>query len=140
MLLDAYPLIAWLAGETCAPEVLPLMQAGPSITSVNLAEVVGRMARIYDTDVSLDIEALTAAHLEVIPVDMALALRAGDLRSRHDDPRSAAVSMADCIAVAAALELEVAVATADPALARMMRAEGGEVVALPDSRGDRPTE
>ena len=75
-----------------------MIQAGASITSVNLAEVVDRMARIYAVDVALDVEALSTLHLEV------------------------------------------AVATADPALAQAMVAEGGEVVALPDSQGRRPGE
>jgi ribonuclease VapC len=140
MVLDAYALVAWLAGEPCAPEVRPMIQAGASISSVNLAEVVDRMARIYDSDVALDVEALSTLHLEVVPLDMPLAIRAGGLRAQHYDRRSATVSMADCIAVATALDLELPVATADPALARMMRAEGGEVVGLPDSAGRRPGE
>jgi len=137
-LLDAYALVAWLAGEPCAPEVRPFIQAGSSIASVNLAEVVDRMARIYDADVGADLDLLTSTGLDVVPLDTGLAVRAGELRGRRYDRRTADVSMADCIAAVTALDLGVPLATSDPALAAVVVAEGGTVVALPDSRGVRP--
>jgi PIN domain nuclease of toxin-antitoxin system len=137
-LLDAYALVAWLAGEPCAPEVRPFIQSGASIASVNLAEVVDRMARIYDADVGADIDLLTTTGLDVVPLDTELAIRAGELRSRRYDKRSASVSMADCVAAVTAIERGVPLATSDPALALLVVAEGGAIVALPDSRGVRP--
>jgi PIN domain nuclease of toxin-antitoxin system len=137
-LLDAYGLVAWMAEEACADEVDDLLRAGASITSVNLAEVVDRMARVYVADVGLDVEALAATRLEVLPLDLALGIRAGDLRGRRYDRRTAAVSLADCVAAVTAIDRRIPLATSDPALASVVRAEGGEVVALPDSRGVRP--
>jgi PIN domain nuclease of toxin-antitoxin system len=136
--LDAYALVAWLAGEPCAPEVRPLVRAGTSIASVNLAEVVDQMARVYDADVGVDVEALAATLVDVIPLDLDLAIAAGELRGRHHDPQTADLSLPDCIAIATARDQGVPLATSDPLLAQLMVAEGGEVVALPDSQGRRP--
>ncbi|HEX7131500.1 MAG TPA: PIN domain-containing protein [Iamia sp.] len=137
-LLDAYGLVALMADEACAGEVEDLMRGGASIASVNLAEVVDRMARLHDVDVRDDLDWLTSTGLGVVPLDAGLAVRAGELRGMRYHHRSAAVSMADCIAAVTALHLGVPLATSDPALAAMVVAEGGSVVALPDSRGVRP--
>jgi PIN domain nuclease of toxin-antitoxin system len=137
-LLDAYGLVAFLAEEACADEVEDLMRAGASIASVNLAETVDRMARLYDADVRADLDWLTATGLEVVPLDTALAIRAGDLRGRRYDRRRVAISLADCVAAVTAIERGLPLATSDPALAAVVVAEGGSIVALPDSRGVRP--
>jgi hypothetical protein len=75
---------------------------------------------------------------QVIPVDDRIAARAGALRAAHYARTSWAVSLADCCALATSLELDIPLATADPALAQVARAQGCAVVALPDSRGVRP--
>ncbi|HMJ74590.1 MAG TPA: PIN domain-containing protein [Iamia sp.] len=137
-LLDAYGLVAYLAYEPCADEVEDLLRDGAHIASVNLAEVVDRMARLYEADIEDEISAMEAGGLDVVPVDSGLAVRAGDLRGRRYDKRTADVSMADCIAAVTALHLGIPLATSDPALAAMVVAEGGAIVALPDSRGVRP--
>lgn len=137
-LLDAYGLVAWMAEEACADEVDDLLRGGAAIASVNLAEVVDRMARLYAADVEVDLEALAATQLEVVPLDLALGIRAGDLRGRRYDRRTAAISLADCVAAVTAIERRVPLATSDPALASVVVAEGGTVVPLPDSRGVRP--
>jgi predicted nucleic acid-binding protein len=49
-----------------------------------------------------------------------------------------AVSLADCLAAAAALSEERPLATSDPALAAVVRSEGGTVHALSDSTGVKP--
>lgn len=64
--------------------------------------------------------------------------RAGDLRAVHYHRERSAVSLADCLALATAESVGEALATPDPALAAMARAEGIEVIPLPDSRGHRP--
>lgn len=138
--LDAYALVAFMADEPAADEVEDLLRAGASITVVHMAEVVDRMARLYAADVRFDLDALAATRLDVVPLDLDLALMAGDLRGRHHDRPTSDVSLADCIAAMTALDHGVPLATSDPALARMVVAEGGEVLALPDSRGRRPTE
>jgi PIN domain nuclease of toxin-antitoxin system len=138
-LLDAYGLVAYLAYEPCADEVEELLREGAHIASVNLAEVVARMGRLCEADVEDEISAMEAGGLDVVPLDTGLAIRAGELRGRRYDKRTADVSMADCVAAVTALHLGVPLATSDPALAAVLVAEGGTVIALPDSRGVRPT-
>ena len=48
------------------------------------------------------------------------------------------MSLADCVAAAAALATDSPLATSDPALAEVLRSEGGKVRPLPDSKGQRP--
>jgi hypothetical protein len=50
----------------------------------------------------------------------------------------AAVSLADCIAATAGRTTGQPLATADPALATLIRAEGGHIHPLPGSNGQRP--
>ncbi len=49
-----------------------------------------------------------------------------------------AVSLADCIAAATAVDLDEPLATSDPALAAVTRAEGGRIHGLADSHGNLP--
>jgi hypothetical protein len=56
----------------------------------------------------------------------------------HYQHSTCAVSMADCVAAVTALRLDLPLATSDPALATVVRAEAGSVVGLVDSRGRRP--
>jgi predicted nucleic acid-binding protein len=65
-------------------------------------------------------------------------MSAGRLRARHYHRNAMAVSLADCIAAATALSLDRPLATADPALAALVRAEGGQVRGLVDSKGRLP--
>ena len=81
---------------------------------------------------------LIEAGTQVIPVDDRIAARAGALRAVHYARTSCAVSLADCCALATSLELRIPLATSDPALAQVARAQGCAVVALPDSHGVRP--
>ena len=67
-----------------------------------------------------------------------LGMQAGRIRARRYHRERAAVSLADCVAAAAALASESALATSDPALAEVLRSEGGKVHPLPDSKGRRP--
>jgi hypothetical protein len=48
------------------------------------------------------------------------------------------VSLADCLAAAAAIAVRQPLATADPVLANVVRAEGEDIHPLPDSTGRRP--
>lgn len=139
--LDAYAVIAYLRGEGSADEVAGLMRQGCVLASVNAAEVVDQLVRVWGRDaddVEGDLALLGHAGMRVHTLDAELALAAGRLRAGHYHRRDRAVSMADCVAAAAALELGLALATSDPALAALLRVEGGEVTALPDSRGRRP--
>jgi predicted nucleic acid-binding protein len=141
-ILDAYALIAVLRNEPPAAEVLPLLRSSEaSIAAPNLAETYDRVLRLSDTplaEVDELIGRLTRIdRLRVIPMDVAIARRTGELRARHY-ARTEAVSLADCAAAATAERHGEALATPDVRLAKLAREIGVEVIALPDSTGKRP--
>lgn len=139
--LDAYAVIAFLRGETCADEVDDLLRTDAVLTSLNAAEVVDQLVRIWGRDgddVEGDLALLGQAGLRVMALDAEAALAAGRLRAAHYDRRICAISMADCVAAVAAVTLGRPLATSDPALAGVLRSAGGAVVALADSSGRRP--
>jgi predicted nucleic acid-binding protein len=139
--LDAYAVIAYLRGEPCADEVSGLLRGPVILTSVNAAEVRDQMVRVFGADadgVEADLALLCHAGLTVQAVTHELGMQAGRIRSRRYHRERAAVSLADCVAAAAALATQSSLATSDPALAEALRSEGGKVHALPDSKGRRP--
>jgi PIN domain nuclease of toxin-antitoxin system len=139
--LDAYAIIAYLRGEGSADEVAALLRERPLLAAANAAEVVDQMVRVWGRDgddVEGDLALLGHAGLRVQGLDAELALAAGRLRAAHYRRRDRAISLADCVAAATALAVGAPLATADPALAAVVRAEGGTVTALPDSSGRRP--
>jgi predicted nucleic acid-binding protein len=143
-ILDAQALIAFLRGEPAAPDVaieLRRRDTGSGISAVNLAEVIDRLLRVYqlpDRDVTRALELVFSDGVSVLPADEPTGQRAGRLRARYYDARTSAISLADCIALATCRRPDDSLATSDPALAGMARAEGVPVVALPDSQGRRP--
>jgi PIN domain nuclease of toxin-antitoxin system len=142
ILLDAYALVALLRDEAAADEVEALLRDGKSaVTVVNLAEAVDVVARHDDVpvrEVHDTLEPLLDDALALVAQDAVDAFRAADLRRRYYDRRARALSLADCLLLAACGEGD-SVATADPPLAEAARSEGLTVVALPDSTGVRPS-
>lgn len=139
--LDAYAVISFLRDENAAREVASLLNAPTLLPAANQAEVVDQMVRVFARPadgVEADLALLGASGMDVGPLDSASAVLAGLLRARHYHRESGAVSPADCVAAATALQADRPLATADPALAVIVRAEGGDVIALPDRRGRRP--
>lgn len=103
------------------------------ISTINVAEVVDVLIRkhgVLERDVVDAMDLLIRAGLTVESVSARQALAAGALRGRHFTRRSGAVSIADCIAVALADEVGEPVASTDPALLAMAKAEGIAVIAL----------
>lgn len=141
ILLDAYALHAFVQNESAAGEVEELIRLGDAaIVATNLSEVVDGLVRKEGWDEGDVVPRLgtVVGHLVAIrPVTEAHAWRAGLLRSRHHRTRDCTVSLADCVLVAAA-ERDDSVATADPGVATVARAEGVGLVPLPDSSGQRP--
>lgn len=140
-ILDAYAVVAYLRGEPSSGEVAELLREPTQLTAVNAAEVCDQMTRAFGRDpdsVEADLALLAYAGMDMLPVTPELAIQAGRLRARHYHRQHAAVSLADCIAAAAALTTSHPLATADPALAAVVRTEGGQILALPDSSGQRP--
>lgn len=140
VVLDAYAVIAFLTGETAAAEVEAELPTGV-IASTNLAETLDVCIRVHGNSeerVRERLGWLRSGGLEIASLDAALALDAGSLRAKHYHRRDCAVSHGDCVALAVARDRKLPLATADTALAATARAEGVDVVALPDSRGQRP--
>ncbi len=141
-LLDAYALVAFLAGEKAAPGVERLLRAGaPAMTAVNLAETIDVLVRVRGhalPEVETRLVPLLATTIRVVPVGESEARLAAAARAKHYHRRTAPLSLADCFLLAAALAQRAAIATSDPPLARAARAEGVTVVPLPDSAGSVP--
>jgi PIN domain nuclease of toxin-antitoxin system len=130
-LLDAFALIALLRDERAADDVQRLVAAGDaSMSVVNLAEVGQKVIRADALQPDELDHILDALPLTIVPFTRAHALRTAELRALHYDRRESAVSLADCCLVAVATPAD-RVATADPAVLRMARAEGFETIELP---------
>lgn len=140
-LLDAYALVALLADEPAAGEVEALLYTGGAgVAVVNLAEAIDVSARVHRVPVAelrASLEPLLGTAVIVVVQDASAAWRAAGLRRRYYDRRSCPLSLADCILLAA-VGVDDAVATADPAVCSVARREGCGVLPLPDSTGARP--
>ena len=140
--LDAYALVALIVDEPAAPTVEEILRSGEAvITSINLAEAVDVACRVHKWDehrVREVVEHLVVAGSPaVIAPGEGSGWRAAQLRCTYYDRRSSAVSIADCFLLAAAGAND-RVATADPSIVEIARAEGIEVLPLPDSAGRLP--
>lgn len=135
-------MIAALAGEAAAVEVEAEIRKGDtSITAVNMAEVIDQLVRAAGRplqDVESSLASLAAGGMGGVHVDDSIGKLAGVIRAQHYDRRTAAISLADCVALAAASVTNATLATADPPLAALARRIGVKVLPLPDSAGNRP--
>ncbi|MGH9209817.1 MAG: PIN domain-containing protein [Acidimicrobiales bacterium] len=138
-LLDAYAIIAFLRGEPAAGDVRRILEHEEVwTTAVNAGEVIDRMARLFEVDDD-DVEAsLEMLGIAVHGIDRTVGLDAGRIRAEQYHRTHCAVSLADCIAVAAALDAGASLATSDPHLADVAYAMGVMLVPLPDSKGNLP--
>ncbi len=110
------------------------------MSAANYFEVADRLQRLWGwskDDTSERFARLFGEPVRVLPFDEATAWRGADLRARHYDRNTSAISLADCALLATA-KSDDAIATADPAVAAVARAEGIGLVPLPDSSGQRP--
>ena len=140
-LLDAYALVALLANEPAADEVDQLLRDRCRMTVVNLAEaldIVHRRHGVEEDELRTGLEPLFDSQLAIHDSDVEEGWLAAAIRGRHYNARSSAISVADCLLLAAAMSSRSAVATADPAVAAVARQEGIGIVPLPDSTGARP--
>ena len=140
LVLDAQPVVTFLAGEPAADEIAELLRREPVMSVANAAEVVDVLVRLRGFAAD-EAQAVVLSFLDElaapVPVSLEIALDAGAIRGAAYRRHQLDVSLADCIAIATAGP-GGSVATSDPALATVARAEGVEVIALPDSRGRRP--
>jgi PIN domain nuclease of toxin-antitoxin system len=139
--LDAYALVAYLRDEPAAEDVTKILRGPTVLSPVNAAEVVDQLVRVFGRDaddVHADLAILSQAGMDMPPLTADIGNEAGRLRARHYHRVKRAVSLADCIAAATALTQTRPLATSDPALAALVRDEGGQVHGLPDSQGRMP--
>jgi len=139
--LDAYAVVAYLRAEPCADDVAHLLRSPTLLSAANAAEVLDQLVRVFQRDaddVHADLALLANVGMQVIPVTADIGLLAGRLRARHYHRERSAVSLADCIAAATALTANRFLATSDPALANVVRVEGGRIRGLTDSSGATP--
>lgn len=139
--LDAYAVVAYLRNEPAAEDVTGLLRRPTTLSAVNATEVIDQLVRVFGRDaddVHADLAILSQAGMEIVSLTPAVGADAGRLRARHYHREHCAVSLADCVAGATALDRGLALATSDPALATVIRVEGGEVYGLPDSKGQLP--
>jgi len=135
--------VAFFLDEPAAADVEAILRGaqGSTISALNLAEVVDVMARIFERPPNRTLDALAFlehAGLRVMAVDAEIGLAAGALHARHYDRQTSPLSMADCVALATAMQLREPLATSDPPLALAAQVEEVRIVALPDSKGRRP--
>ena len=133
VLLDAFALIALLADEPAAEQVETLIRRGDTaITPVNLAEALDVLQRVGGIPRER-LQALTTPligqQIALAHVDERIARDAADIRARRYHRTRAALSLADCILLAATGSSDT-LASADAVLIRTAKAEGIAVQAL----------
>jgi PIN domain nuclease of toxin-antitoxin system len=141
ILLDAYALLALARREEAGDDVEALIRSEPvGMAAANLFEASERLMRLYGwtpTDTSEQLGQLVGKHIRVVALDEGVAWRGAVIRARYYHRDTCELSLADCVLLASA-EPDDSVATSDPAVAAVARAEGIGLIALPDSSGKRP--
>lgn len=116
-LLDAYALIALVAGGSAGAEVRALIRAGGcAVATVNLAEVFDVLERVRAVPpdrARAAIEPLLDGLVETIALTAEIARSAGELRATHHHRTEQPLSLADCVLLASGAPGD-RIATADP--------------------------
>lgn len=113
---------------------------GCATPSPCLAEIVDRLTRRWGSspeEVAKELGPLVDESVSVLALDPQTAWRAGEIRAAHYHRKTAALSLADCVLLAAAGP-EDEIATSDRTVAATARKLGIGLIPLPDSRGRRP--
>lgn len=133
--LDAYALIAFLIGGPAAARVREILRAGDAaVATANLAETLDVTQRVHglSTGRTMEVvEPLLEGPLRPVSLDLVLARRAGEIRTCHYHRSSCPISLADAILIASADD-DDRIASADPHMLAVAKAEGIEVVELPE--------
>lgn len=133
-LLDAYALVAFLAGGPAAEQVRNLLRSGEAaVATANLAEALDVTERLYGLPIGRTfeyLEPLLESAIAPIPLDVNTARRAAALRARHYHRARCRISLADAILLASAGPSD-RIATSDPDVLAVAELEGTVIVALP---------
>lgn len=132
--LDAFALVALALEEPAADEVETLIRRGDTaVTAINLAEALDQLVRVHQRDIEsvrVHFGPLIGEVVALIDFGEPLCWSAVELRARHYDRRHSPLSLADCVALAAAAGGSLA--TADRPLMLAARAESVDVITLPE--------
>jgi predicted nucleic acid-binding protein len=136
-ILDACAVLALLKDEPAADEVEELANENGRLTALGVGEVLDHLVRLVgvaEDEAVLDLAGLGL--LLPVPVDGTLAIGSSLLRAAHYHRTRRPVSLADCVAAAAARQATDSLATADPHLLALCHDEGIPLHPLPNSKGD----
>ena len=133
-MLDAYALVAFPVGGPAAAEVRAILREGDvGVTTANLAETLEIAERLYKLPVARAfgaLQPLLQETLTAVPLDIATAHRAAELRVGHHHRRECPISLADTVFLASISDGD-RLATADPDVLAVAEAEKIETVPLP---------
>jgi predicted nucleic acid-binding protein len=134
-LLDAYALIAYLVGGPAKAQVGAILrQPGAAVATANLIETLDVAQRVHGLPISraMDIiEPLFESALTSIGLDITVARRAAEIRANHYHRSKRPISLADAILIGSAGSGD-RIATADPDVLAVARAEHIQVIQLPE--------
>jgi len=140
-LLDANALVGLLLGEPARIQVAELLRNRDcAVPAACLSEVVDnlmRKHRIAQASLSERLGPLLDEALAILAVGQRTAWRAGELRATHYHRLDSALSLADCLLLAAAGP-DDEIATSDRAVAVTAHRLGIGLIPLLDSTGERP--
>jgi predicted nucleic acid-binding protein len=135
--LDASALIAVIHGEPAMKRVLTILREGSAaMTALNVAEVfdvVARKAGIGHARIADVVEPLLEGPLALVPVDLALARRAAEVRTEHYHRKRRSLSLADATLLAAPRSGDK-IASSDSDVLAVAAELGIETIELPPSR------
>lgn len=141
-LLDAYGLIAFLAGGPARTEVENLLRAGNvGVAAVNLVEVLDVSQRVHGVAVTRSwslLEPMVGQTMAVLSLEIDTALRAAQLRVAHYHGRRCPISLADCVLLASAGAAD-RIATPDPDVLAVAGRESIQTLTLPGGRDSIPS-
>ncbi len=133
-LLDAYALIAFLVGGPATPQVRAILREGDAaVATANLVEVLDVSQRLHGVQIPRAaeiLEPLLEGPLTAVPLDSAVARRAAEIRAGHYHRSRRPISLADAVLIGSAKPGD-RIATADPDVLAVAKAEKLESVALP---------
>lgn len=134
-LLDAYSLIAFMVGGPAAMQVRAILREGnAAVATTNLAETLDVSQRLYDLPIAraMDVlEPLFDGPLTPVALDLAVAQRAAEIRTKHYHRASCPLSLADAVLIASAKQ-DDSIATADPHVLAVAEIEKIKPIALPE--------
>lgn len=134
-LLDAYALIAFMVGGPATPQVRAILREGDAaIATTNLAETLDVSKRLYRLSIERAmeiVEPLLEGPLTAIPLDLAVARRAAEIRAEHYHRSSRPLSLADAVLIASTGK-DDRIATADPHVLAVAEIESIKTVGLPE--------